>query len=61
MGSTNRRARPKMKQNLERVYDMFPRLQGAPHSKGWHLERGRTANAGSRTRHHVRSGCTDGG
>jgi len=27
MGATNRRARPKMKQNLERVYTMFPRLQ----------------------------------
>jgi branched-chain amino acid transport system ATP-binding protein len=27
MGATNRRARPKMKQNLERVYAMFPRLK----------------------------------
>ena len=27
MGATNRRARPKMKQNLEKVYTMFPRLQ----------------------------------
>lgn len=27
MGATNRRARPKMKQNLERVYTMFPRLK----------------------------------
>lgn len=27
MGATNRRARPKMKQTLERVYTMFPRLQ----------------------------------
>jgi branched-chain amino acid transport system ATP-binding protein len=27
MGATNRRAQPKMKQNLERVYTMFPRLQ----------------------------------
>ncbi len=27
MGATNRRARPKMKQNLERVYTMFSRLQ----------------------------------
>jgi branched-chain amino acid transport system ATP-binding protein len=27
MGATNRRARPKMKQNFERVYDMFPRLK----------------------------------
>jgi branched-chain amino acid transport system ATP-binding protein len=26
MGATNRRSRPKMKQNLERVYEMFPRL-----------------------------------
>jgi branched-chain amino acid transport system ATP-binding protein len=26
MGATNRRARPKMKQNLEQVYSMFPRL-----------------------------------
>ena len=27
MGATNRRARPKMKQNLEQVYVMFPRLK----------------------------------
>ena len=27
MGATNRRARPKMKQNLEKVYTMFPRLK----------------------------------
>ena len=27
MGATNRRARPKMKQNLERVYETFPRLK----------------------------------
>jgi branched-chain amino acid transport system ATP-binding protein len=27
MGSTNRRARPKMKENLEKVYAMFPRLK----------------------------------
>jgi branched-chain amino acid transport system ATP-binding protein len=27
MGATNRRSRPKMKQNLERVYEMFPRLK----------------------------------
>ncbi|MEW6240710.1 MAG: ABC transporter ATP-binding protein, partial [Chloroflexota bacterium] len=27
MGATNRRARPKMKQNLEKVYVMFPRLK----------------------------------
>jgi branched-chain amino acid transport system ATP-binding protein len=27
MGATNRRARPKAKQNLERVYVMFPRLK----------------------------------
>ncbi len=27
MGATNRRARPKMKQNLEKVYGMFPRLK----------------------------------
>ncbi len=27
MGATNRRARPKMRQTLERVYAMFPRLQ----------------------------------
>src|SRR5512133_338262 len=27
MGATNRRARPKMKENLERVYSMFPRLK----------------------------------
>lgn len=27
MGATNRRARPKMKENLERVYTMFPRLK----------------------------------
>lgn len=27
MGATNRRARPKRKQNLERVYVMFPRLK----------------------------------
>ncbi len=27
MGATNHRARPKMKQNLEKVYTMFPRLK----------------------------------
>ncbi len=27
MGATNRRARPKMKRNLELVYEMFPRLK----------------------------------
>ncbi|RJP49914.1 MAG: ABC transporter ATP-binding protein [Anaerolineaceae bacterium] len=27
MGATNRRARPKMRQNLERVYETFPRLK----------------------------------
>ena len=27
MGATNRRARPKMKQNLEQVFSMFPRLK----------------------------------
>lgn len=27
MGATNRRARPKAKKNLERVYEMFPRLK----------------------------------
>ncbi len=27
MGATNHRARPKMKQNLERVYETFPRLK----------------------------------
>ncbi len=27
MGATNRRARPKMKQNLEKVFTMFPRLK----------------------------------
>jgi branched-chain amino acid transport system ATP-binding protein len=27
MGATNRRARPKMAKNLERVYEMFPRLK----------------------------------
>jgi branched-chain amino acid transport system ATP-binding protein len=27
MGATNKRATPKLKENLERVYEMFPRLQ----------------------------------
>jgi branched-chain amino acid transport system ATP-binding protein len=40
MGATNRRARPNMKQNLERVYTLFPRL------KERHLQKAGTLSGG---------------
>ncbi len=40
MGATNRRARPKMKQNLELVYTMFPRLKQRREQKSGTLSGG---------------------
>ncbi|HEY3310646.1 MAG TPA: ABC transporter ATP-binding protein [Anaerolineales bacterium] len=40
MGATNKRARPKFKQNLEQVFTMFPRLQERASQKGGTLSGG---------------------
>jgi len=40
MGATNQRARPNIKQNLERVYEMFPRLKERSDQKGGTLSGG---------------------
>lgn len=40
MGATNRRARPYIRKNLERVYEMFPRLKERHHQKAGTLSGG---------------------
>jgi branched-chain amino acid transport system ATP-binding protein len=40
MGATNRRSRPKFKTNLERVFEMFPRLQERANQKAGTLSGG---------------------
>ncbi len=40
MGATPKRARPKMKENLEKVFDLFPRLKERMHQKAGTLSGG---------------------
>lgn len=40
MGATNKRARPNLRKNLERVYEMFPRLKERSNQKGGTLSGG---------------------